>query len=287
LLDEREEQQFLEEMLQRVQSYAPGWIPRENGSGRALVHIFARYLEILVERINQAPDKNKLAFPGPVGNQPDPGPGRPRPARIPAAALPGDGRVPAGSKAGAPVKGLPDPLVFETEADIALTQARLAEVVTVWPGRDAYADHSTAAMGHKAFQLFDPLQPVPHELYLRHDLHFALAGSSSVEVEFELGTPATVPLHIAWEYWDGEVWRSFKDFKPEDEEGESFDGTVGLTRSGIVRLETDCAETKPTKVHGVSGYWIRARLAQPLPRSPASSPSGGPHSDQHRHRPHH
>jgi hypothetical protein len=184
----------------------------------------------------------------------------------------GDGRVPAGSKAGATVKGLADPLTFETEGDIALTQARLAEVVTVWPGQDAYANHSIAAMGRKAFTLFEPLQPVPHELYLRHDVHFALAGSSSVEVEFELGAPAPQPLLIAWEYWDGEVWRGFKDFKPQDEEGESFDGTVGLTRGGVIRLVADCAETAPTKVNGVSGYWIRARLTQPFPPQPGTEP---------------
>ena len=272
ILDVREEQQLFEELVRRIQSYVPGWIPGVYGPSSALLHIYARYLEVLVERLNQAPDKNKLAFLDLLGINLIPAQG----ARAPLVFQPlpslGDGRVPAGSKAGAQVKGLPDPLVFETEADIALTQARLAEVVTVWPGRDAYANHSMAAMGRKAFQLFNPLHAVPHELYLRHDVHFALAGSSSVDVEFELGTPAPKPLQIAWEYWDGEVWRGFKDFKPVDEDGESFDGTVGLTRSGIVRLAADCAETMPTKVNGVSGYWIRARLAQPLPPQPGTEP---------------
>lgn len=272
ILDQREEQQLFDELLRRIPSYAPGWIPGVQGPGRALLHIYARYLEVLVERLNQAPDKNKLAFLDLLGINLIPAQG----ARAPLVFQPlpslGDGRVPAGSKAGAPVKGLPDPLTFETESDIALTQARLAEVVTVWPGKDAYASHSVAAMGRKPFRLFEPLLPVPHELYLRHDVHFALAGKSSVEVEFELGAPAPEPLSLAWEYWDGEVWRGFKDFKTTDEPGESFDGTLGLSRSGVVRLVADCAETKPTKVNGVTGYWIRARLAQPFPPQPGVEP---------------
>lgn len=271
-LEERQEQQFYAELVQRIQSYVPGWIPGDGGPGSALLHIYARYLEVLVERLNQTPDKNKLAFLDLLGINLIPAQG----ARAPLVFQPlpslGDGRIPAGSKAGAPIKGLPDPLVFETESDIALTQARLAEVVTLWPGRDAYVDHSRAVLGRKPFRLFEPLQPVPHVLYLMHDIHFALAGSSSVEIEFEMGTPAPQALKIAWEYWDGQVWRAFKDFKPEDIPGESFDGTFGLTRSGVVRLTADCAETARTKVNGVNGYWIRARLNQPLPPQPGVEP---------------
>ncbi len=272
ILDDRQEQQLFAELVLRIQSFVPGWIPGEGGPGSAMLHIYARYLEVLVERLNQAPDKNKLAFLDLLGINLIPAQG----ARAPLVFQPlpalGDGRVPAGSKAGAPVKGLPDPLVFETESDIAITQARLAEVVTLWPGRDAYADHSRAVLGRKAFRLFEPLQPVPHILYLMHDVHFALAGSSSVEIEFEMGTPAPQPLQIAWEYWDGQVWRGFKDFKVDDIAGDSFDGTFGLTRSGIVRLAADCAETARIKVNGVNGHWIRAHLTQPLPPQPGLEP---------------
>ena len=157
ILDQREEQQLFEALLRHTQSYVPGWIPGVQGPGGALLHIYARYLEVLVERINQAPDKNKLAFMDLLGINLIPAQGAQSPLVFQPLPSLGDGRVPAGSKAGAPVKGLPDPLNFETESDIALTQARLAEVVTLWPGKDAYANHSTAAIGRKPFQLFEPL----------------------------------------------------------------------------------------------------------------------------------
>ena len=39
-----------------------GWQPAPGGAGAALLPIYARYLHALAERIDQAPDKNELAF---------------------------------------------------------------------------------------------------------------------------------------------------------------------------------------------------------------------------------
>ena len=50
---------------------------------------------------------------------------------------------------------------------------------------------------------------IPHEWYLAHDLHFALAGASTIELSIDVETPAPTPLRICWEYWDGKVWRPF------------------------------------------------------------------------------
>ncbi|HEX7527267.1 MAG TPA: hypothetical protein VF327_13215, partial [Gaiellaceae bacterium] len=63
----------------------------------------------------------------------------------------------------------------------------------------------------------------------------------------------------AWQYWDGDLWRDFRPLDPGD------DGTVGLTRSGTVRVHSDCAQAKPTAVGGVTSCWLRAVLAGPLP----------------------
>src|SRR5262249_36698316 len=46
------------------------------------------------------------------------------------------------------------------------------------------------------------------------------------------------------------------------------DGTSGLTRSGVVRLSGDCVDNEPAAVDGVTTYWLRARLADPLPPDP-------------------
>jgi Baseplate J-like protein len=271
LLDGRDADAVVAELRARLPAYLPGWSVESRGPAAALLQVFGRYVQALIERLNQAPAKNELAFLDLLGINLLPA----QAARAPVVFQPmpnaGDGRAPAATQVGAKVEGRDGPLVFETERPIAIVTARLAEVVTLWPGKDAYADHSAAALGGQPFTLFEQLQPIPHELYLAHDVHFALSGPSTVNVQFELSSPASRPLELEWEYWDGEVWRAFKGFKEPDQatDRDSLDGTDGLTRSGVVRLVADCAEAKTTRVAGISSHWIRARTIEPLPADPA------------------
>jgi hypothetical protein len=160
--------------------------------------------------------------------------------------------------------------VFETERAIALASAKLTDVITLWPGRDAYATHSADAATGRPFTLFEPLEPVPHALYLAHDTLLALTGKSTVEVRLELATRGAAPLDLAWEYWDGVIWRAFKTFRSAAIAGasDSLDGSLGLTRSGIVRLVSDCSESKATKIAGIEARWIRARASGPVLYAP-------------------
>ncbi len=269
VLDSRGVDDFVREMEARQPAFVPGWRASPTGPGAAAVQAYARFLKALADRINQAPDKNKLAFYDRLGVEllhaqaaRAPVVFRPLPA-VGAAALPeqtGLGpQVPARSRVGAKVEGRSEPVVFETESPIALVAAGLAQVVTLWPGRDAYADHSAAHAAGTAFRLFEGLRPIPHELYLSHDTLLALAGRSAVEVRVTLRAGGPAPLPLAWEYWDGLLWRPFSGMT---------DGTDGLTRSGVVRLITDCGSSAKTAVHGLEGRWIRARLTGPLAPEP-------------------
>lgn len=62
LLDERNAQAFAAALLHRLPGYVPGWYPREGQPSWAIIQAYARYLHTLAERLNLAPDKNKLAF---------------------------------------------------------------------------------------------------------------------------------------------------------------------------------------------------------------------------------
>ena len=99
-------------------------------------------------------------------------------------------RVPAGTRVGGSTAS-GDQLVFETERAIGLTGARLAQVATLWPGRDSYADHTDALAASTPVELFSSTKSTPHILYLAHDRLFALSGESIIEVEFDLTTPSS------------------------------------------------------------------------------------------------
>ena len=246
---------------------------RRPGSGLALLRAYARYLSALGDRLDLAPEKSRLAFLDLLGVSLLPA----QPARAPVVfTLPpggGDTRAPAGSQVAASVAGRPEPLVFETEADTGLCAARLVEVASVWPGRDAWADHGSAARSGTSFRLFDPLTPVPHEIYLGHRTLLALSGSVTVEITLELAQVASTPMDTVWEYWDGEGWRAFSVFEPVATaiSSDSVDGTLGLTRSGTVRLVAECSSSQVRNVAGVESHWVRGRLVATLPPNVAGA----------------
>ncbi|MGE5141157.1 MAG: hypothetical protein ACM3JD_16940, partial [Rudaea sp.] len=61
-LDDRDAQAVLDEMRRYLPAYVPGWRPAAAGNSQALLQILARYMQVLIERLNAAPDKNLLAF---------------------------------------------------------------------------------------------------------------------------------------------------------------------------------------------------------------------------------
>jgi predicted phage baseplate assembly protein len=257
----------------KLPAFVPGWRITPKGPGAAIVQVYARFLKALADAINQSPDKNKLAFFDLLGLELLPA----QAARAPVVFFPVQGmpdtRVPARTQVGANVAGQSGPLIFETESAIALVKGKLAQVVSLWPGRDAWADHTAALTAAKSFQLFDALQPVPHVLYLAHDTLLALAGQSSIEVAFELARPGASALELEWEYWDGVIWRPFRTPAAPLNLGAAGvrDGTAGLTRSGTVVLSTGCGSSAKTAVNGIIACWLRAKLARPL-QSTAGAP---------------
>ena len=272
LLDERDTAEILKALLARRFGYTPEWEPRDGGC--ALAAIFARYAHAILQRLNQAPDKNKLAFLDLLGIQLIPAQAARTPVIFRLAENVPDARLPAGTRVAAPPPPERDErIIFETERTTGLAVAKLKEVVSLWPGRDQYIDHSAAFLAEQSFQPFKKrlLQDTPHYLYLAHDTLLALAGKSSVDVIFELTTVSSEHLDILWEYWDGNVWREFLAMRRscDEEEAMKLDGTDGLQSDGRFRLQTDCAETKKTTVNGVEAFWVRGRLTEPLPLDPA------------------
>ncbi|HJQ82456.1 MAG TPA: putative baseplate assembly protein [Candidatus Binatia bacterium] len=268
--DERDAARFVDALAVRRAGYVEGWRPAERTPGAALGWIAARYLEAIVQRLNQAPAKNELAFFDLLDLQLVAA----QAARVPVVFKLADqvpsGAAPAGTGVAAPPPpGSSEQIAFETEQATGVTAGKLIEVVSLWPGRDEYVDHSTAFLAGAPITLFAraQLEPTPHHLYLAHETLLALAGTVEIGVAFELTHGGGEPLGILWEYWDGAVWRGFRPDSGGSGEG-ALDGTAGLTASGRFRLRTDCAQAARTVVDGVKSFWLRGRLTEPLPPDP-------------------
>jgi len=274
-LDRRDAQALLAAILARRAGYTPEWLASDKSAGAGLAAIAARYLEALAQRLEQVPTKLQLGFldiaglglvPAQAARAPvvfrlnDQGSGGSAPARTPVAAPPLAGR---------------EQIIYETERAVGVTAGKIVQVVSLWPGRDQYIDHSAAFLRGEPVAPFAArlLEPTPHHLYLSHPVLLALSGKVQLTVELELQQGATSPLDVAWEYWDGATWRGFvgTDLECGGTAGARLDSTDGFTQSGSFILETDCASAAKTNVDGIDGYWLRARLTEPLPPDPGQS----------------
>lgn len=268
-IDERSPGEWYRELLRRRAGFVPEWRIEPGSAASALCQINARYVRLLRERQNQAPRKHKLAFFDLLGVHPSPA----QAARAPLVFTLVDGAPPGSVAAGTPFAAPPPPgaagqIVFETERACAISPARLTRVVSLWPGRDEYVDHSADFLAGLPIHPFrrDDLLPSPHHLYLSHPTVLALAGNVVLTVEIQLTQGSAEHLSGVWEYWDGKIWRGFADATRECLEGPAADpdGTNGWRQSGVIRLEADCAKSDATTVNGLAGYWIRNRLTEPL-----------------------
>ena len=234
--------------------------------GEGLVRIFARLAEVVVDRLNQVPEKNLLAFLDLVGLTLQP----PLPARVPltftlAGGSTGPARVPARTlAAAAPSPGEADGPVFETERELVVTATGLVAVWTREPARDRHRDSTAVATGgvSNGVPVFEGDRPVDHELYLADPL-FGLDSPKEITVGVQpVDTVLPWLAAVAWERWDGTGWRplpaSIAERRPEGRR------TWQVTLPGVPAVPEGA-------VAGQRGHWLRARLGTSLP--PAEPPS--------------
>ena len=268
-VDSRSVDTLLAEFANRRQGYLPQWNPPAQSGGAAIGPIFARLISAILQRLNQAPNKDQLAMLDLLGLRLVPA----QPARAPIVFSLTQGAADTSAPEGTQVAAPPPPgssqqIVFSTEEDAAVAAASLSEVFSLWPGRDQYINHSAALAAAQPFTLFQnlQLQQTDHILYLAHSQYLAFAGTTTLKVVFDLAQQGSSPLDIAWEYWDGQIWRGFIVNQPTclDPVRYGTDGTNGMSTSGSVQLNAQGAQSAQTAVNGATSYWIRARVTQPL-----------------------
>lgn len=247
---------------QLLQDYS-NWQPTAEGhdAGRAMVRIFARLAELVVERLNKTPDKNFLAFLNLIGLELRP----PQPARAPltfqlATGSATDALVPAGTLVAAiPAEGETDPVIFETERELVVTRSQLVALFTREPGRDLYSDNTALASGQTGttFPIFQGDQPIEHRLYLGQSKLFGI--NVGKDITFRL-TPADGQAGAAWlsalewSYWDGTTWQPLSAEPP-----------VQSNNAWEIKLR-NVPGTPVTQVGEQTSAWLRGRLITALSR---------------------
>jgi hypothetical protein len=171
-LDVRALADLMAQLQAQAKSDLPQWDQSPPGdAGVMLQRIFARLMEIAIERLNGVPAKNRLAFLDAMGV------GLLPPSAAQAALtfslLKGSPPtlVPRGTQAGTrPSKQVPT-LIFETLRDFTVLPARLTRAFTIDPIWDLYADWSTAVAGQApvAFTPFVGNERMPHIIYVGDD----------------------------------------------------------------------------------------------------------------------
>lgn len=249
---------------------ASGWQPQPEANldaGGALIRIFGRYAELVIDRLNQVPDKAFLAFLDLIGTEITP----PQPARVPltfqlATGSPVDALVPARTQVAAPAaEDEEEEVIFETEQELLVSRAQLMQVVArdfaVHEDQDRYGRYTLNALGKLdvPFPVFAGNEPIVHALYLAADALLNLTEAADVTIHFtgpDIGRLNRLPL--TWAYLQAESWTDVASQNAQP--GAVSGNTWSVTLRQLPPLTAGV-------VNGLKGGWLRLQLALPLPPS--------------------
>lgn len=275
-IDNRSAANIVQQLQTLLQVYAPeiNNSERQNqGISTALINIFARFSEIIIQRLNQVPDKNFLAFLNLLGASRLP----PQPARVPltfylTTGSVVDAVVPAGTQVAAPpTEGEKEPIIFETERELVVTAAQLQSIFVRDPEQDQYADYSTltnledSGVSTAALDLpvFRGNRAIEHILYIGHSSLLSFAQIQSLTLSINL-TKAPVPgAELSWQIWKDEDWQEIEPTRD----------TLAAKNLPIKSNQLKFIQTRdgssfkafPLKtVHTQASRWLRCQLKTPI-----------------------
>ncbi|MCA9526986.1 MAG: hypothetical protein KC549_11905, partial [Myxococcales bacterium] len=251
-LDDRTHREIVEEALRLIPQYCPEWTNfNPSDPGITLIELFAWMTEMAIYRLNKVTDKNFVAFLSLMGVKLQ----APQPARsllqfqlVPKAPATWVG---AGTPVSTQPTGKEEPVVFETEDDLLVTDNQIIRCFTQIS--DEYADQTPFLDGRRpeGFEVFGGVNHIERSLYLG-DPRFEQVGEDALLViRVESAGHLRVVDLLEWEYWNGRRWRELTRSQTEVE-----DGAVAF--EGIDAIE-------PTELNGVAARWIRGRLVESAP----------------------
>lgn len=209
--------------------------------GEAMVQIFGRLSELIIQRLNQLPEKYFLAFLNEAGVDLLP----PRPARSEVVLNPSKDaanvtRVAAGTQVATKKTEIRPEIVFETERDINVVKASLSICLAVDPVK--LSDRSAIAKGDSSgsYKAFAGEVERDRVLYFADASLFCFADdagrvNATLTLDFSFSSPGRPDLdgwRLHWLYYDGSTWQDLIQYGKatiEDTTADfSTDGTIHL-----------------------------------------------------------
>lgn len=300
-VDERTGPEIARDVRGILPAYVENW-PDQGEAGEladALIHVFARFGEIIVDRLNQTPNKNFLAFLDLLGISSLPL----QAARAPvtfylAAGGVSHALVPAGTQVAAPPgKGEQKPVIFETEEELVVVSAKLESLVNKDGGQDRYTDFSAiltpppspagAATEADALPITGNVNAIPHVLYIPLPAYpvWPTLNQIRLKVALDADLPAPIdPRALRWELCVAPDSKSNTagaqgPVVGQGQEGDAIttivleplqDGAENLTKSGDV-VFLNLREVPLVVLGDLSGHWLRCRLLTPITSAPGPS----------------
>jgi hypothetical protein len=185
-IDPRNQEILVKELRKLLLNYCPEWNDASIGTDKranAMLYIFSRMMETIIQRLNKVPEKNFMTFLDLMGV-------RMSPPRIARAALTFKmvagakqyGSIPAGSQVATEKTKEEDSTVFETENDLTAILPGISRAVSISPVDDSFEEHSAFLFSNekKEVELFKGKKLIPHRLYIGHNELFALKEISDI-----------------------------------------------------------------------------------------------------------
>ncbi|RAV11471.1 putative baseplate assembly protein [Paenibacillus contaminans] len=251
IMDARDIDAIVKEMLELAPYYTPEWLPATNqDSGTALMNIFARMYAGIIQRLNRVPDKNFIAFLNMLGMKLQPASQARGPVTFELSAGARDPvLIPARTQIAAPASNGGSPIVFETERPIMATPAKPTEAFTYMPSANMITQAPSGLWDGKAsepFELFAETDLQEHAIYLGHNDLFNVISDVRIRLNFVGRTLTDRQLELLaeldWQYATADEWLPFDAVRKEN--------YIDLEKKAGTPLTLN-------EVNGIKSRWIR------------------------------
>ncbi len=269
-IDNRSQQDLVSEIRRLILYYCPEFESIDDIAADreldALVNIFSNMMGHVNYSLNQALDKNFIAFLNLIGVSPT----SPIPSKAPLVFKLNDdwekdGFIPSGAKISAQPENK-DEVVFETQSDLTVIRPSLVRAVSIDPAEDRWSNLDylvTEDNNGDEAELFRGESPIIHRLYIGHSKLFSIEDAK-VNLRLRLNGDSTDKYSLQWYYFDEKG--DPQPLKLENGSRQTLLQTGGISFSGIkgISQKEISGYKKDYSFSSWKNHWIYAELKSAL-----------------------